>query len=228
MKTLLIYSLILLILTECSDQSDKQNKIRSLQKDESIRLFSGSNFEGWDVDTNYFVIKDSAVVGGTLDGPNEEMMWMTTKKNYANFILDADVKLLGGNEDENSNGGIYFRCSYDDERMLVGYEADMWINNEEDDSNWWGSLHDPFRRDFDEFNIVGNQDSLIAVYKDGDWNHLKIYCNGPDIKVWLNGFLTAEYTEKDKSIDTTGIIGLQLHDGPPMESWYKNIIIKEL
>lgn len=138
------------------------------------------------------------------------------------------MKLLGGNEEEGPNGGIYFRCSYDDERMLVGYEADMMINNEVEESNWWGSLHDPFRRDFDEFNIVGNQDSLTTVYKDGGWNHFRIYCNGPDIKVWLNGFLTAEYTENDKSIDTSGIIGLQLHDGPAMESWYKNVMIKEL
>lgn len=74
MKTFLIYALILLLISGCSGQTDKQNQLRTPEDDESIRLFNGINFDGWDVDTNYFVVRDSAVVGGTLNGPNEEML----------------------------------------------------------------------------------------------------------------------------------------------------------
>jgi len=104
----------------------------------------------------------------------------------------------------------------------------MWTNTEEADSLWWGSLHDPFGRDFDEFNILGNQDSLRKVYNKNDWNHFKIYCKGKEINVWFNGLLTAEFTEYDETVSPIGIIGLQLHSGPPMRVWYKNVYLQEL
>jgi len=37
-----------------------------------------------------------------------------------------------------------------------------------------------------------------------------------------------DYTETDDSIASTGIIGLQVHGGPPSEAWYKDITIKEI
>ncbi|MDN5216820.1 DUF1080 domain-containing protein [Fulvivirgaceae bacterium BMA12] len=194
-------------------------------------LFNGHSFDGWNVDTNYFSIRDSVIVGGTLRKPIEEMLWITTKKKYTDFQLDVDVMLTGGDEEERPNSGIWFRCRFNEGGMLVGYEADMMINLDEKetkDSIWWGSLHDPFRRDFDEFNIVGNQDSLRKTLKLEGWNHFKIYCKGPDIKVWLNDILTAAYVETDKSIARSGIIGLQLHDGPPTEVRFKNVMLREL
>jgi hypothetical protein len=213
----------------CSNKTKIEiDQLHSTNK-EAFKLFNGYNFEGWNVDRKYFYIEDSTIVGGTLQQPIEDLVWLTTQKEYSNFELDVDVKILGGDVEERyPNGGIWFRCRYDEEGMLIGYEADMMINYEVEDSIWWGSLHDPFRRDFDDFNIVGNQDTLRRVYKHEDWNHFKIYCNGPQIKVWLNDFLTSDFTEADKSIEANGIIGLQLHDGPPSKVWYKNVILKEI
>jgi hypothetical protein len=228
-KKVLISILILGLMTVgCSETKENDNQATSTDTSDKIALFNGYNFDGWDVDTSLFWIEDSSIVAGQLDGPNEHMVWVTTKKEYGDFILEADVKLIGGDQDETANGGIYFRCHYDDEGMLVGYETDMWMNKEEADSIWWGSLHDPFGRDFDEFNILGNQDDLRKVYNKDDWNHFKIYCKGPEIKVWFNGLLTAEFTEYDNTVSPKGIIGLQLHDGPPMRVWYKNVYLQEL
>jgi len=39
---------------------------------------------------------------------------------------------------------------------------------------------------------------------------------------------TVDYTEGDAKIARTGIIGLQIHGGPPTEAWYKDITIKVL
>ena len=230
-STLLAIIVINTNLLGCKNQSGDKDA-GQLSQTGVVSLFNGYSFEGWDADTNYFDIRDSVIIGGTLLGPIEDMVWITTRKEYADFELNVDVKLLGGDEEERANSGIWFRCRYNEERMLVGYEADMMINLDRQetgaDSIWWGSLHDPFRRDFDEFNIVGDQNALRKVLKLDDWNHFKIYCKGPDIKVWLNDVLTATYTETDKSIATSGIIGLQLHDGPPSEVRFKNVMLMKL
>jgi hypothetical protein len=232
---LISFLLFTLLPVGCSENSKERAGLDKIKDVSAVSLFNGYDFTGWDVDTSLFWIEDSSIVAGNLDSPNEYMVWVTTKKHYGDFILEADVKLIGdkvklpeGDEVETPNGGIYFRCHYNDERVLVGYETDMWTNIEEADSMWWGSLHDPFGRDFDEFNILGNQDSLKKVYNKDDWNHFKIYCKGQEIKVWFNGLLTADFTEYDKTASATGIIGLQLHSGPPMRVWYKNVYLEEL
>ena len=43
-----------------------------------------------------------------------------------------------------------------------------------------------------------------------------------------DGWQTVDYTEPDDSIEQTGLIGLQIHGGPPSEAWYKDIRLKEL
>ena len=37
-----------------------------------------------------------------------------------------------------------------------------------------------------------------------------------------------DYTELDDTLEQRGLIGLQIHGGPPSEAWYKDITIKEL
>ncbi|MHC4155994.1 MAG: family 16 glycoside hydrolase, partial [Planctomycetota bacterium] len=51
-------------------------------------------------------------------------------------------------------------------------------------------------------------------------------CVGPRVQLWMNGYQTVDYTEPDASIDQTGVIGLQIHSGPPAEAWYKDIKIR--
>ena len=37
------------------------------------------------------------------------------------------------------------------------------------------------------------------------------------------GFQTVDYVETDDGIEQSGLIGLQIHSGPPSEAWYKDI-----
>jgi hypothetical protein len=58
-----------------------------------------------------------------------------------------------------------------------------------------------------------------------DWNEYEISCNGDHIQVKLNGVETADLHD---SARLTGIIALQLHAGPPMEAYFRNIRIKRI
>ena len=51
---------------------------------------------------------------------------------------------------------------------------------------------------------------------------------GPRIRLWLNGTLTVDYTEKDDKIERTGIVGLQIHGGAKAKVLYKDILLEDL
>jgi hypothetical protein len=62
----------------------------------------------------------------------------------------------------------------------------------------------------------------------GQWIAYRIRCEGPRIRIWINGVQTVDYTEKEPGIATSGAIGLQSHANRASETWYRNIRIKEL
>ncbi|MDP6447999.1 MAG: DUF1080 domain-containing protein, partial [Pirellulaceae bacterium] len=65
------------------------------------------------------------------------------------------------------------------------------------------------------------------VFRDGDWNDMIIRCEGPRIRIWINGVSTADYVEQNAKIERAGVIGLQIHGGPPAEASYRKIRLKE-
>jgi len=91
---------------------------------------------------------------------------------------------------------------------------------------WWGCLYDESRRR--KMLAVPDFDKVNEVLKKDDWNEYRILCEGRRVQLWINGYQTIDYTEPDKSIRQQGVIGLQIHGGPPSEASYRNIRIKEL
>ncbi len=61
-----------------------------------------------------------------------------------------------------------------------------------------------------------------------DWNEYVIRCEGPRIRLWLNGVMTVDYTEPDPSIEQSGLIAVQIHGGAKAVASYKDIVIEEL
>ncbi len=90
----------------------------------------------------------------------------------------------------------------------------------------WGYLYDESRRR--KFLSVPSDEVMKKAFKPGKFNQYTIRCEGRRIQLWINGRKTVDYTEADKSIPQTGLIGLQIHGGPPTEAWYKDIRIKQL
>ena len=66
------------------------------------------------------------------------------------------------------------------------------------------------------------------MVKQGDWNTYVVRCEGPRIRLWLNGAQTVDYTEEDLTIERSGIIALQIHGGAKAKIYYKDITIEEL
>jgi hypothetical protein len=102
---------------------------------------------------------------------------------------------------------------------MIGYQADL-------GDGWWGSLYDESRRK--KMLASADEQAVAKVLVRDDWNSYKIRCRGKRVELWINELKTVDYTESDDSLEQRGLIGLQIHGGPPSEAWYKDIVIEEL
>jgi hypothetical protein len=184
-------------------------------------LFDGKTLSGWEGDLRHFRVAEGAIVAGTLKEKIPRNEFLTTKEEYSDFELRLQARLIG----ESANAGIQIRSRrIPDHHEMIGYQVDMgkaW------DKVWWGKLYDESRR---RKVLAGPEDdaALERLVKLDDWNDYRVRCTGRRIQIWLNGTQTVDYEEPEEKIEQTGLIGLQIHGGPPSEAWYKEIRIKDL
>ena len=182
-------------------------------------VFDGKSLNGWKAqkgEEGWWKVEDGAIVGGSLEKPVPHNTFITFAKRYGNFEMRLKVKLEGGDK---ANAGIQVRSErIPNHHEMIGYQADL-------GQHYWGKLYDESRRK----KVIGDyvSDEAAKAKKPG-WNDYRIRCEGPRIRLWLNGILTVDYTEKDKAIPLTGLIALQAHSGPPFQVHYKDITIEEL
>lgn len=177
-------------------------------------IFDGKTLKGWEGNEKMFRVADGAIVAGTLKDKIPHNEFLCTEKQYENFELRLDVKLVpaGG------NAGIQFRTKrIPNHHEVSGYQADV-------GEGWWGKLYDESRRN----KVLAGDVNLGDKLKKEDWNAYVIRAEGKRIQLWVNGVQTVDYTEKDEGIDSKGIIAVQIHGGGPAEASYRNIRIKEL
>jgi hypothetical protein len=185
-----------------------------------VPLFDGKTFKGWDGDTkSTWRIQDGALVGGSLTTQVPRNDFLTTTRSFGDFVLRLKFKLVG--TEGFINGGVQFRSRRLEKpaHEMIGYQADL-------GPSYWGSLYDESRRNK---TLVAPPEALIKeILKAGDWNDYEIRAEGPRIRLAINGRQTVDYTEADAAIPRDGLIGLQVHGGGKVETWYKDITIQEL
>ncbi len=174
-------------------------------------LFNGKNLKGWDGDPRIWSVHDGMIVGSTEKVTIDKNQFLISKKSYKNFILKAQVKL------RNHNSGIQFRSEALPGWVVKGYQADMAENN------YWGCVYD--EKGTRGILVNGWKDKAEKIVKLKDWNDYEITCRGDSIQLKLNGAVTADFQDQAK---LDGIIAFQLHKGPPMEAYFRNIQIKVL
>lgn len=182
-----------------------------------VPLFDGKTLTGWEGDLTWFKVRDGAIVAGSLDKPIPHNEFLATTREFANFELTLQVRLTSAQ----GNGGIQFRSQrVPNSSEMAGYQADA-------AAGYWGGIYDESRR----ARFLGERvkpDDLARVLNPGDWNDYRIRCEGPRIRLWLNGLLTTDFTEADPAIPQSGHLGVQIHAGQPSEANYRKIEITEL
>lgn len=195
-----------------SDKGDQRGK--------EISLFDGKSFKGWEGDTiKTWRIENGSIVGGSLAETVPKNDFLVTTRRYSNFVLRLKFKLTG--TEGFVNAGVQFHSERltDPAHEMRGYQADL-------GKGYWASLYDESRRN----KTLAQSDSvtLTKLLKLNDWNDYEIRSENGMIQLFLNGTQTVDYTEADKNIPQSGLIGLQIHGGGKAEVYYKDLILEEL
>lgn len=177
-------------------------------------LFNGKNLDGWEGDPFLWKVEDGMVVGRSPGIAYND--FLTTTEEYSDFVLRFQIQLV----DNVGNSGVQIRSRRVSGSMeMIGYQVDV-------GPSWWGSLYDESRR---RVTLAAPSEATIKkALKPTDWNDYEVQASGKHIVLKLNGVVTVDYTEEDESIEQTGLIGLQVHSGPPLEARFRNIRIKRL
>lgn len=183
-----------------------------------VPLFDGKSLKGWEGDTaKTWKVEDGAIVGGSLETTVPRNEFLCTTKTYENFELKVKFKLVG--DRAKANAGVQFRTKrIPNHHEVSGYQADA-------GQDYWGALYDESRRN----RVLAKpaKELVGKLVKYDDWNEYVIQCEGPRIRLWLNGKQTVDYTEEDKEVERSGVIGLQIHGGAKAKVYYKDITIEE-
>jgi hypothetical protein len=186
---------------------------------EPVKLFNGKDLTGWDGETKKtWRVEKGAIVGGSLDEKVPQNEFLCTTKSYGDFELKVKFKLEG--DRKTANAGVQFRTKrIPKHHEVIGYQADV-------GQGYWGALYDESRRN--KVLAAPEKKVIDKIVKHDDWNEYVIRCEGPRVRLWLNGTLTVDYVEKDDKVERAGIVGLQVHGGGKTKASYKDITIEEL
>lgn len=204
-------------------------------------IFDGKTLNGWEGEEGFWRVEDGVMTGETTtEKPlkqNTFIIWRGGKT--ADFEFKAEFRIT-----ESGNSGVQYRSANLTDVgkfVLKGYQADIDGRN-----NFTGMLYEErgtrgFMAPRGSFNRIadggqikqigspGTADELKAVIKVADWNQIHIIARGATMIHVINGRVMAVCIDEDtKSRAAEGLLGLQLHVGPPMKIEYKNILLKKL
>jgi len=185
-------------------------------------LFNGKNLDGWIQRGGKagYKVEDGCIVGtSTLETPNS---FLCSGRDYGDFILEYEFKV-----DPLLNSGVQIRSnSYPKETELNwagktikiaanrvhGYQIE--IDSEVKKDRWWtAGIYDESRRGWLFPGELGGEakaftDQGRPLFKQGDWNKVRVEAIGDSIKTTLNGEPRASIKD---SLTATGFIALQVH-----------------
>jgi hypothetical protein len=179
-------------------------------QDGFVSLFNGRNLDGWDGDPRMWSVRDGMIVGHTEGVAMTDNSFLISKESYGNFDLRVEMKL------RNHNSGIQFRSERLPNWVVRGYQADA------AQDNYWGNVYEEKGRGTLVDGWKGKGEKAVKL---NGWNEYEILCDGDHIRLTLNGTVTADFHDSTRP---EGIIAFQLHRGPPMEVYFRNVQIKVL
>lgn len=202
-------------------------------------IFDGASMKDWDGDPAFWRVENGALVGETTkDKPlprNTFLIWRGGAP--ADFELKLEYRI------NSTNSGVQYRSvelKDAGQWVLKGYQADIDFQN-----TFTGQLYEERGRGFlamrGQVTRVeeGRKARVAAHIKDSadlkgaikinDWNLLHIVARGNILMHFLNGQLMSVCIDDDaKNRAMNGLIGFQLHVGPPMKVEFRNIRLKKL
>lgn len=236
-----------------NQKQEKESEIKSVEQFSLI--FDGKTLEGWEFDPVYWSVSDGAITGEitpeTVLKNNTFIIWEGGELEDFELKLDYWIS-------ESGNSGVQYRSDRYEEVpfALRGYQADIDGANRYTGQNYEERKRTTLAyrgqktnispqpddvselRDFVERNAwkglnlvseLGNKEELGLLIKQGEWNSIHLVIKGNVMQHFVNGTLMSEVQDEDHTNRLMkGLMGFQVHVGPPMKVQFKNIQLKRL
>ena len=203
---------------------------------EAIELFNGRDLTGWEDHKNphLWTVEDGMIVGISEAG---KMSNLSTQAQYGDFELRLEY-----NADAKVNSGVFLRVSDLDDEVHTGLEIqilDTYGKEPPLDRGDSGALYDMIAP------------SANALKPAGEWNQMRMRCDGPRVAVELNGVQVVDadldlfdtpgqnpdgssnkFKYAWKTMPRAGHIGLQTHAGmgglSDVKIRFRNLVVQPL
>ncbi len=176
------------------------------------QLFNGKDLTGWTVHgTEKWYAQNGELI--CESGPDKQYGYLSTDKNYKNFILTLQFK-----QEANGNSGVFFRSQIPEGVKISGWQAEVAPSGQHT-----GGIYESYGRGW----LVQPKPADEGYLKFGDWNTYKIKVDGDEVTTWLNGHQMC-YIKDQKIGEGVGFIALQIHEGGGIKVRWKNIEIQGL
>lgn len=210
-----------------------------------VSIFDGRSLTGWDGDPKYWRVEDGCLVGeitpATIVKRNTFIIWRGGAPG--DFELKCEYRISA-----QGNSGINYRSIQltDAPFSLAGYQADIdgqsrnkpplrhtGQNYEERGRTFLALRGELVRVDGTAKPTVlaslGDIKALEAFIKSDDWNQVHIIARGSVLTHIFNGHVMAIVHDDDVAHrQADGLIGVQVHVGPPMKVEFRNLRLKKL
>ena len=199
-------------------------------------IFDGT-LDGWTGDAKLWRVENGAIVGeSTAEAPlkrNQFLIWGQGKLD--DFELRLKYKISGT---QKANSGVQIRSFLAPDGHLCGYQADIART-----PGISGSLYSektgrgvlcPLAKSRDltaedtKPASLPTADAAATAQKLDDWNEMLIVAAGSTITISVNGIVTSRFNDTADKLNEQGLLGLQLHAGPPMKIEFKDIRLRRL
>lgn len=220
-------------------------------------IFNGKNLDGWEADTAYWRAENGYLVGeitpNKLLKTNNFIIWKGGEP--ADFEFKGEFNIT---ETGNSGINYRSERLTDVPFALRGYQADIdgrrqWTGQNYEERRRTTLAYRGEKATINPYNgettpeairaktarnawtgrtvtgSLGTSDSLKTFVKTGDWNTFHIVAKGNKLQHYINDVLMSEVTDEDSvNGKSKGLLGVQVHVGPPMKVQYRNLMLKKL
>jgi hypothetical protein len=204
-------------------------------------IFDARTLSGWEGDPKHWRVEDGVLVGeitpATIVKSNTFIIWRGGRPKDFELKLDYRITSAG-------NSGINYRSvsvpdpvTPENKFALRGYQFDLdggkrYVgNNYEEKGRLFVGVRGQVTRIVGGrppvvLSTIGDAADLAAVATDG-WNAVHLIIRGNILMHLLNGRVMSVTIDDDvPNRPADGLLGMQVHVGPPMKVEYRNIRLK--
>jgi hypothetical protein len=222
-------------------QSDRPEPLAAGDEPGFQPIFDGRTLAGWDGNPAYWRVENGALVGeittATVIKSNTFVIWRGGRPKDFELKLDYRITPEG-------NSGVNYRSAVvpdpvtpDNKFAMRGYQCDldgrkMYPGNNYEEK---GRLFLAVRGQMTHvvggrvpivLGTTGDTTELARAVTD-DWNAIHLIVRGNTLTHMINGRLMTVVVDDDAANrPADGLIGMQVHAGPPMKVEYRNIRLK--